>query len=79
VVSCVGLVRLLLAGSAQIGVDTHNHTHTAAVVAAATGAVLAPATVAATPAGYRRLLALADQQPGCGCGRSKAPAATVLA
>jgi transposase len=47
-----------------IGVDTHKHTHTAAVVAAATGAVLAQATVAATPAGYRQLLALADQQPG---------------
>ena len=38
--------------------------HTAAVVAATTGAVLAQATVAATPAGYRQLLALADQQPG---------------
>jgi Transposase len=45
-------------------VDTHNHTHTAAVVTATTGAVLAQATVAATPAGYRQLLALADQQPG---------------
>jgi len=43
-----------------IGIDTH----TAAVVAATTGAVLAQATVAATPAGYRQLLALADQQPG---------------
>lgn len=49
-----------------IGVDTHTHkhTHTAAVVLAATGAVLAQATAAATPAGYRQLLALADQQPG---------------
>jgi transposase len=47
-----------------IGVDTHKHTHTAAVVSATTGAVLAQATVAATPAGYRQLLALADQQPG---------------
>jgi transposase len=43
-----------------IGVDTH----TAAVVAATTGVVIAQATVAATPAGYRQLLALAEQQPG---------------
>ena len=47
-----------------IGVDTHKHTHTAAVVTAATGAVVAQATVAATPAGYRQLLKLAGQQPG---------------
>jgi transposase len=47
-----------------IGVDTHKHTHTAAVLAAATGAMIAQATMAATPGGYRRLLALADQQPG---------------
>ena len=47
-----------------IGVDTHKDTHTAAVVVAVTGAVLAQVTVAATPAGYRQLLALADQQPG---------------
>ena len=47
-----------------IGVDTHKDTHTAAVVAATTGAVIAQATVTATPAGYRQLLALADQQPG---------------
>jgi hypothetical protein len=39
-------------------------THTAAVVAAATGAVLEQATVPATPAGYRQLLALADRQRG---------------
>ena len=42
-----------------IGVDTHKHTHTAAVVAAATGAVLAQATVTADPAGYAELLGLA--------------------
>jgi transposase len=47
-----------------IGVDTHKHTHTAAVVTAATGAVIQQATVAATPAGYQQLLALATQQPG---------------
>jgi transposase len=47
-----------------IGVDTHKHTHTAAVVVAATGAMVDQATVPATPAGYRQLLQLADQQPG---------------
>ena len=34
------------------------------VVAATTGAVIAQATVSATPAGYQQLLAVADQQPG---------------
>ena len=47
-----------------IGVDTHKHTHTAAVVVAATGAVIDQATVPATPAGYRQLLQLAGQQSG---------------
>jgi Transposase len=44
-----------------IGVDTHKHPHTAAVVAAATGATTATMTVATTPAGYQQLLELADQ------------------
>jgi transposase len=47
-----------------IGVDTHKHTHTAAVVVAATGVVIAQVTVPATPAGYQQLLQLASQQPG---------------
>jgi transposase len=47
-----------------IGVDTHKHTHTAAVVAAATGAMLEQLTVAATPAGYQQLLQLAGRQSG---------------
>jgi transposase len=47
-----------------IGVDTHKHTHTAAVVVAATGAMVAQVTVAAAPAGYRQLLAWADHQSG---------------
>jgi transposase len=47
-----------------IGVDTHKHTHTAAVVQAVSGAVVDQVTVSATPAGYHQLLALADQQPG---------------
>jgi transposase len=52
----------MLAASVEvvIGVDTHKHTHTAAVVAAATGATTT-LTIAATAAGYQRLLELADQ------------------
>jgi transposase len=44
-----------------IGVDTHRDSHTAAVVIAATGAAVEHTTVCAAPAGYRELLALADQ------------------
>ena len=53
----------MLADSVEvvIGVDTHKHTHTAAVVAATTGAMIAQVTVLATPAGYQQLLDLADQ------------------
>ena len=53
----------MLADSVEvvIGVDTHKHTHTAAVVAAATGQTLASLTVPATPDGYQQLLELADQ------------------
>jgi transposase len=47
-----------------IGVDTHKDTHTAAVVQAGSGAMLEQVTVPATPAGYRKLLALADRQRG---------------
>ena len=62
-----------------IGVDTHKHTHTAAVVAATTGAVIAQATVSATPAGHRQLLAWPSSSRASVSGRSKAPAAMVLA
>ena len=53
----------MLADSAEvvIGVDTHKHTHTAAVVAAAAGQTLANLTVATTPDGYQQLLEFADQ------------------
>jgi transposase len=53
----------MLADSVEvvIGVDTHKHTHTAAVMAAAAGQALASLTVPATPDGYRQLLELADQ------------------
>jgi hypothetical protein len=47
-----------------IGVDTHKDTHTAAVVVAATGALVEQLTVPATPAGYRQLLKLDGGQPG---------------
>jgi transposase len=56
----------MLADSVEvvIGVDTHKHTHTAAVVAAATGHTQAVLTVPAIPAGYRQLLELAGQHHG---------------
>jgi transposase len=47
-----------------IGVDTHKDTHAAAVVTAATGAVLEQVTVSATPAGYQQLLQLAGRHQG---------------
>jgi transposase len=47
-----------------IGVDTHKDTHTAAVVDARTGGVLARATVPADPDGYAELVAVAEQHPG---------------
>jgi hypothetical protein len=47
-----------------IGVDTHKHTHTAAVVMAPTGQTLATVTVQATPVGYQRLLQLVARPPG---------------
>ena len=50
--------------SSPVGVDTHKHTHTAAVVAATTGAMLQQLTVPATPAGYQQLLELADRHDG---------------
>lgn len=44
-----------------IGVDTHRDTHTAAVVIAATGAVVDQTTVCAAREGYAELVAMADQ------------------
>ena len=54
-----------------IGVNTHKDTHTVAVVAAATGAVVEQVTVPATPAGYRQLLRLADRHHDRRGGRSR--------
>ena len=61
-----------------IGVDPPQHTHTAAVVAAATGAVVEQVTVPATPAGYSRCCGRPASSQASACGRSRAPAATVL-
>jgi transposase len=47
-----------------IGVDTHKHTHTAAVITAVTGAVTTVVTVPADPSGYARLVELAEQHSG---------------
>jgi hypothetical protein len=49
--------------SSPVGVDTHKHTHTAAVVVAATAAVIEQVTVPATPVGYQQLLQLATPRP----------------
>lgn len=47
-----------------IGVDTHKHTHTAAVIDARTGAVLDQLTVGTDPDGYTALVAVADRHSG---------------
>src|SRR3954449_859631 len=47
-----------------IGVDTHKDTHTAAVLDARTGGVLARATVPADLDGYAELVVLAEQHTG---------------
>jgi transposase len=46
-----------------IGVDTHKHTHTAAVVDAATGGQLGEVTISTDVAGYRRLLGEVEDRP----------------
>ena len=54
-----------------IGIDTHKHTHTAAVVAAGTGASLETVTVCTDPDGYRRVAVLEGGRFGrCGGGGS---------
>ena len=47
-----------------IGVDTHKHTHTAAVVAAGTGGELESVTATTDPDGYAELVELADRHSG---------------
>ena len=46
-----------------IGVDTHVHTHSAAVIDTATGGVLDELTVEATAEGYAELVEFADKHP----------------
>jgi hypothetical protein len=62
-----------------IGVDTHKETHTAAVVAAATGVVIAQATVTATQLATSSCCGSPTDTMVGGCGRSRAPAATAPA
>lgn len=50
-----------------IGVDPHKHTHTAAIVAAATGKKLASRTVTADPSGFAALVEAADGHVGTRC------------
>jgi transposase len=47
-----------------IGVDTHKHTNTAAIVSAATGAVVEHTTAATDPDGYAALVTMADRCSG---------------
>ena len=62
-----------------IGVDTHVHTHSAAVVDTATGGVLDEITVDATVEGYA-VVQFANGYPiFCGPGRSRGPVATAPA
>ena len=51
-----------------IGVDTHVHTHSAAVLDTATGGVLDEITVEATAAGYAELVEFANKHPVAGLG-----------
>ena len=59
-----------------IGVDTHKHTHTAAVVVAATGAVIEQMTVPAAPLAINSCCSWPVSGQASGCGRLRAPVAT---
>jgi hypothetical protein len=59
-----------------VGVDTHKHTHTAAVVSAWTGGVLDEATVAAEPETSRLSWPWHPATAGFGHGASRGAAAT---
>jgi hypothetical protein len=61
-----------------IGVDTHKHTPTAAVVVAATGAVIEQLTVPATQLATSRCCSWRVTGQACGGGRLRAPVATAL-
>jgi hypothetical protein len=62
-----------------IGVDTHKHTHTAAVVAATTGAMIEQLTVPATQPATSSCWSSPTDTTVDGCGRSRAPVATAPA
>ena len=60
-----------------IGVDTHRDSHSAAIIAAVTGAVVEDRTVSADAFGHKRLLRFAElHATGAACGRSSPAAAT---
>jgi hypothetical protein len=69
----------MLAATVELARRVDTHTHTAAVVVAATAAMIQQVTVPAAPAGYRQLLKLAGQHQGQRVGRLKPPAATAPA
>jgi hypothetical protein len=71
----------MLADSAElvIGVDTHKHTHTAAIVTATTAAMVAQATVPATRPATGSCCDWPTSTTAGGCGRSRAPAVTAPA
>jgi transposase len=58
------MVSLAEVADVVIGVDTHTYTHTAAVVVAGTGAVVASRTVDTDAGGYTELVAMASEHPG---------------
>jgi hypothetical protein len=59
-----------------IGVDTHKHTHTVAVVVAATGAVVQQVTVPAAQPATSNCSGSPTNTTAGGCGRLRAPVAT---
>src|SRR3954466_14784304 len=59
-----------------VGVDTHVHTHSAAVVDTATGGLLGEFTVEATAEGYAELVEFANGHATLRPGRSRGPAVT---
>jgi hypothetical protein len=69
----------MLADSVEvvIGVDTHKHTHTAAVLAAVTGQTQAVLTVPPSPTATGSCSSWPANTMVSGYGRSRAPAATV--
>ena len=59
-----------------IGVDTHVHTHSAAVLDTATGGVLDELTVEATTEGYRELVEFANNHATLRAWAIEGPAVT---